>query len=198
MCISLAILLPILTSAGFVPLCVYFVKRWVQHEFDAKLEVQKSQLTQDSAIKIEKLRSELQITSIRYSRVFEKTAETITEAYAKLLALNDAIAAYVIQPIKPPEAPTSTLRDEVAKAGREFLEFYRPRKIFLPESTARRFDEFELKVRSTFGQMEIMVVPRGSITNADQKKQSDDVWMEAIKFTQQEAPLLLALLEKGI
>ena len=74
------------------------LKNVIEHEYNEKLETHKAQLRSESDIAIERLKSLLQIAAsernVRYSRVFERTAESVAQIYAKLLAFLDAVEHY--------------------------------------------------------------------------------------------------------
>ena len=118
------------------------LKASIQHEYDQKLETHKAQLKSQTEAEIVRLKAQLEIAAaernVQYSRVFEKTAEVIAQTYQKLLELSQAADAYT-QLLEPSDDPS---RKELAQAfqqkAREFLDYFQPKKIYLPKETAER------------------------------------------------------------
>lgn len=117
------------------------LKASIQHEYDQKLETHKAQLKSQTEAEIIRLKAQLEIAAaernVRYSKVFEHTAEVIATTYAKLLALKDAADDYT-QPL----APSDPNREEAAKRyqqkAAEFLHYFLPNKIYIPRETSER------------------------------------------------------------
>lgn len=171
------------------------LKSAIQHEYDQKLETFKAKIKSEADISIEQLKSQLQIAAaernIRYSRVFERTAETVAEAYEKLIALNDAIADYTKPFEFESDPPKSERRKVVSERYQESLKFFRPRRIYLKMETADQVEKFH-------NQLYKVVVTFASQVEANPKGGEEylDVWMETSKFVATELPKLLGLLER--
>jgi hypothetical protein len=71
------------------------IKSAIQYEYDQKLETHKAQLQAESDIEIEKFKSQLQIVAaernLRFSHIFQHTAEAIVKIYQLLLELLRAV-----------------------------------------------------------------------------------------------------------
>src|SRR5712664_4066698 len=71
------------------------LKNSIRAEYEEKLETHKAQLKCESDKEIERLRAQLQIASaernVQYSRVFDQTAEIISETYSRLWVFMNAI-----------------------------------------------------------------------------------------------------------
>lgn len=192
-----------LTFSGLLTGAIVFLsKNWIaerlknaiKHEYDQKLETHKAQLKAVSDVELEHLRSRLHVAaserSIRLSKIFEETAETVAATYAKLIALSDAVASYVNVATWEGEPSKAEKRKFVGEKYQEFLDYFRPRRLFIPKDTAKRIDEFHRKLaemtREFFWKVE----------KEDGGKRGDlDVWMKTHETMQQEVPQLLDLLE---
>ncbi len=154
-------IITILSSGALSSVLVFLFRNWIserikasiQHEYDQKLETHKAQLKAESEVSIEKLKSQLQIVAsernIKLTRVFEQQAVTIAEIYSKLVALIAAIEEYT----KIMEFENSPSKAErrlvVADKMKELLEYYRPRRIYLPKETQSNIDVFYKRLHLT-------------------------------------------------
>jgi hypothetical protein len=108
-----------LGTGGLLAILGFFARHWIidrlassiKHEYDKELETH---------------RAELQIANLRFTRVFDKTADNIAVIYEKLLTLLDATEDY-----------TTDIKaiDKLKLAAEDFYSFYRIKKIYLPKAT---------------------------------------------------------------
>ncbi len=173
------------------------LKNAIKHEYDEKLETHKAQLKSQSDVSIERLKSQLQVTAaernVRYSKIFERTAETVAETYKRLLAFQDAVASYT-HPMTWEGEPSKAEKRKVAgNKYREFLDYYRPNCLFLPKETERRIDEFHPKLHSMA--LEFMW---GVEEGGDRSDPEKNTWMKAHDFMSKEVPPLLNLLKDDL
>ena len=177
------------------------LKNAIKHEYDEKLETHKAQLKSQSDVSIERLKSQLQVTAaernVRYSKIFERTAETVAETYKKLLAFHDAVAAYT-SPIEwQGDPPKAERRKIVGEKYKEFLDYYRPNCLFLPKETEKRIDEFYPKLHSMA--VEFMWGIEEGRDRIERKTNPDkDTWIKAMDFMNKEVPPLLNLLKDDL
>ncbi len=177
------------------------LKNAIKHEYDEKLETHKAQLKSQSDVSIERLKSQLQVTAaernVRYSKIFERTAETVAETYKRLLAFHDAVASYT-SPVEWQGEPTKAEKRKIAgDRYKEFLDFYRPNCLFLPKETERRIDEFYPKLHSMA--VEFMWGIEEGRDRVDRKTNPDkDTWIKAMDFMNKEVPPLLNLLKDDL
>ena len=96
---------------------------------------------------IERLRHELQLNTIRFTRLHEKVAETVAEVYALLRAYLYAVADYtrVWESVNEPLTKAQR-RDLVQQRIKEFREYFGKRQIFLPRDVTTRIREFDEKL----------------------------------------------------
>ncbi len=145
-------------SALLTAALVFLTKNWISErlkgaiksEYEEKLETHKAQLKAQNDTQLEHFKSQLHIAaserSIRLTRVFEKTVETVAVTYEKLLAFHDAVAAYT-SIFEWPDGPSKEERRKIlADKYSDFLNYYRPRSPFLPKRTASRIDDFHAKL----------------------------------------------------
>lgn len=183
--------LSLITGGSASALVVWLARNWIserlknsiKHEYDAKLETLKSQLQLAAAER-----------SIRYSKVFEETASTISKTYELLLRATDAVTAYTSLFESETGGTKAERRKIVAARLEEFGTYYRPRKPYLPKPTARQIDVLWQKLHGT--SLEFMFkVEQGHDNPSDRKTVEDDPWIKAHNFMSKEVPPILDLLE---
>ena len=195
-------LVTVISSLGLSGALIWLSKSWVserlkdaiKHEYDQKLVAFEAQLKSESECAIERLRSQLQVAAaernVRYTRIFERTAETVAETYAKLVALGDAVAAYTRPLELASDPPQSARRKMVWARYMESFDYFRPRRIFLPTETADQIERFHQTLRSAVYKFACDVEGISEGRHADL-----DVWNETVVFVEKELPKLRALLE---
>ena len=89
------ILTAVVTTVGVNGLSVFVFQKWFEHRLARELETHKARLQSQTETEIVRLKAQLQIAAaernVRYSKVFEHTAEVIPELYKKLISLSDAV-----------------------------------------------------------------------------------------------------------
>lgn len=206
-------IITILSSAGVSALLtaalVFLAKNWVSErlkgaiksEYDQQLETHKSQLKAQSDTQLEQFKAQLHIAaaerSIRLTRVFEKTVETVAGTYERLLGFHDAVAAYT-SIIEWQGGPSKEERRKIVseKYG-AFLDYYRPRRPFLPKRTVVSVDDFRAKLHKISLDFMWGVEKEGDARRA-RRGEDKDTWMEAHKFMTEEVPPILTLLEDDL
>lgn len=153
--------------------------------FEAKLKA-----TSDAAI--ERLKSDLQLRTIeyqvRFSRLHEKSAETIAETYALLRRYLFAVADYV-KVFEPAGDKTKNERREILNnALMEFRNYFGPRQIFLPKESAKKVKELDEKLFSAAQHFARTI--DGKETTA-----SSEDWLRAFDSINKDIPPVLDLLE---
>ena len=205
----LTILTSLVASGLLSAALLWLTKNWIserlknaiKHEYDEKLETHKAQLKSQSDVSIERLKSQLQIAAternVRYSKIFERTAETVAETYKRLLAFHDAVASYT-NPVTWEGEPTKVeKRKVVGDRYVEFLDYYRPNCLFLPKETEGRINEFYPKLHSMA--VEFMWGVEQNRDQIDRKTNPDkDTWTKAMDFMNKEVPPLLNLLKDDL
>src|SRR5439155_4390755 len=174
------------------------LKNAIKHEYDEKLESHKAQLKAESDTTLERLKSQLQVAAaerqVRYSRVFERTAETAATTYQKLLAFHDAVGRYTSAFEWADTPPKEERRKIVGERYQEFLDYFRPRRLYLPKETSRRLNDLHNKLHSAAVDF-MFNVEQGGDERRRRKDPDRDTWIEVDKFMREEVPKLLELLE---
>ena len=202
---ALTILSSLLASGLLSAALLWLTKNWIserlknaiKHEYDEKLETHKAQLKSQSDVSIERLKSQLQVTAaernVRYSKIFESTAETVAETFKRLLAFQDAVGSYT-NPMTWEGEPNKAEKRKIAgEKYKEFLDYYRPNCFFLPKETERRIDEFHSKLHSVA--VEFMWGVEQGMDKSDPEK---NTWIKAMDFMGKEVPPLLNLLKDDL
>jgi hypothetical protein len=172
------------------------MKNAIKHEYDEKLETHKAQLKSQTEIEIEQLKSQLQIAAaernIRYTKIFERTAEATAETYSKLLALLGAFEHYTMAWENENTPPKADRRQVVSKRLEEFFGYYRPNRLFLPKETVIKIEEFVKKLHGMT--VEFMI---GVEQGMDSHRNDPDrnTWIKTMDFMSKEVPPLLTILE---
>lgn len=152
-----------------------------------------SELKAKADVTIEQLKNELQLKTIehqiRFSRLHEKSAETIAETYSLLQSYLHAVADYVKVFEMTGEKSKAMRRDAVNAALKEFREYFVKRQIFLPKETARRIRELDEKLYQSAQHFAIKI--EGRETTA-----STEDWMKAFSSVNEEIPPILERLEE--
>ncbi len=180
------------------------IKNAIKHEYDAKLETHKAQLKSESDVSVERLKAQLQIAAsernTRFTKTFEVIAETVAETYKRLLALNDAVSSYLSIFGFQGDPSKADRRKIVADKMFEFVDYYRPRRLFLPPATTQRIDDLRKKLHMTTLEFKYGVEEDGDTRRrrANPLAENDiDTWMKAHDFMSTEVPTILALLEEA-
>lgn len=108
----------------------------IQHEYAVKLEELRGKLKSESDQDIEKLKAGFQVLAaernVRYSRTFDRIAETVASVYAKLIALNGA-AHNCTMLMEEDDSKRAEQQRAFQETAADFLDYYVPRKIYLPK-----------------------------------------------------------------
>lgn len=152
-----------------------------------------SDLTAKTNATIEQLKNDLQLKAIehevRFTRLHEKSADTITEAYSLLQSYLQAVEDYV--KILEPRAGGLTKperREKVNLALKDFRSYFGKRQIFLPKETAMRMRELDSKLFNLAQHFAI------TIEGQEETARSSD-WMQAVTAVNVDIQPLLVLLE---
>jgi hypothetical protein len=129
------------------------LKGAIKSEYDQKLETHKAQLKAQSDVSLEEFKAKLQLAAsernIRLTRVFEDTVDAISGTYSRLLALSDAVAHYTTIVEWGNTPPKEERRKIVGQTYKELLDFYRPRRPFLPKKVIQKIDELRTRLDKT-------------------------------------------------
>lgn len=195
-------------SALLTAAIVFLAKNWIserikgaiKNEYDLQLESHKSKLKSESDTQIEQFKAQLHIAaaerSIRLTRVFEKTVETVAGTYERLLWFHDAVAEYTSIVEFESTPPKEERRKILAEKYQDFLLFYRPRRPFLPKRTVSSIDDFRAKLHKT--SLDFMWKVEKRELRATQGKDHVDTWFEAHQFMTEKVPPILSLLEDDL
>jgi hypothetical protein len=118
------------------------IKGQIKAEYDGQLEILKSKLKSESDVAVERLRSQLSIAAaerqFRFSKLHEKRADAIAEAYALLKRFVSALADYVKVVESAGDLSREDRNKRVIETGNAFLLYYSSKKIFIPVSVAKK------------------------------------------------------------
>lgn len=156
-------LITILSSVGISALLsaalIFLAKSWmlerlknaIKHEYDEKLETHKAQL---KLLEAER--------SIRLTRVFEKTAETIATTYAKLWAFHKAVEDCTQRGDHSDFAQNQELERNIQSKYADVLQYFLPHKIYFPKDTAKRIIYFLNTGQSASGAFRVILASKGN------------------------------------
>jgi hypothetical protein len=190
----------ILTSFATSAALVWLTKTWIserlknaiKHEYDQKLETHKIQLKAQADVSIERLKSELATSAaqrnVRFSRVFERTAETIAETYARLWAFYDAVGDYT-SIVQSDDNPQADRRKVATEKYNQFAEYYFPRRLFFQKDTTVKIENCFRSLDHTMRRFMVEVERKGA------KFDTALEWTNAVKVLTHEIPPLLSMLE---
>jgi hypothetical protein len=206
-------ILTLLSSVGISALLtaalIFLTKNWIgerikgaiKNEYDQKLETHKAQLKAQSDVSLEEFKAKLQLAAsernIRLTRVFEDTVETISGTYSRLLAFHDAVGHYTSIVEYSSTPPKEERRRTVGQKYGELLNFYRPRRPFLPKAIVKRVDDLRSRLDRTAIDFMFGVEQDGD-SRAIRRGEDKDTWLAAHKFMTEEIPPLLELLDDDL
>ena len=179
---ALTILTSLVASGAFTGALIWLTKSWIserlknsiKHEYDQRLAAFQAQLKAEHDTELERLRADLQIAAserqIRYQKLHEKVAETVAQTYALLQNLYGTVGTYVSDGGWSSDPSDDELRKMIGGAIKEFRDYYRPRRIYLPKELAKQVDEFERNLAS--------ITRRHTRIQEAQGKMADDKWLE--------------------
>jgi hypothetical protein len=151
-----------------------------------------SELTAKANATIEQVKNDLQLKAIehqvRFTRLHEKSAETITEAYSLLQSYLQAVDDYV-KILEPRGGLTKPERRErVNLALKDFRSYFGKRQIFLPKETAMRMRDLDNKLYDLAHHFAMTI-------EGQEETASPTNWMQAVTAVNDDIPPLLVLLE---
>lgn len=147
-----------------------------------------------AGVLLENLRAHHQLAAaernVRYSRVFEEMALTISQTYAKLVIFRDAVDHYTQPPVVQPHTPSLEERHKIVRDSyQDFKAYYSARRLFLPRKTAEQIDTFAQILVNASNLMR-------SVQQSENRPESDSKhWADAWMTVQDKIPELLAKLE---
>jgi hypothetical protein len=208
-------LITVITSAGVSALLtaviVFLAKNWISErlrgairsEYEQKLETHKAQLKAQNDTQLEHFKAQLQVAaserSIRLTRVFETTVDTVAGTYERFLAFHDAVGSYISIFEYKSDPSKEERRKIVASRYTEFLDYYRPRRPFLPKRTVLSIEDFCAKLHKITVNFMIGVEQGGDERRAQRGVAKDkDTWIESYETFTEEIPPILALLEDDL
>ena len=152
--VASAVFSSLLTSAALTGTLLWLTKTWIgervkndiKYQYDQKLESHKAQLKADQEVAIENCRADLRIAAFehetRFAELHAKRAEIVAETYARLQDLVYLVADYVKIVETSADPPHEERRIKANDALKEFGDYYRPKRIYLPGDTEKRIDDF--------------------------------------------------------
>lgn len=161
------------------------------------VEAYKNQLEAQSAMALERLRSDLQILAARrnveYSRIHEKRLEIISELAGKIRDFHEKVTAYVSAWEVAGGQTKEERRNLAVAALTEFNKYFLPRRFFLPKKTAQKIEAFRSGLDKLSIDFMFYVEQRREVKNDPDKELN--VWREANEYTEEKAPILIDELE---
>jgi hypothetical protein len=164
----------------------------IKYKYEKEIETHKANLKRDYDVQIEQLRAQLQIAAternVRFSKIFDRIAETIAETYEKLADLKDAID--VMQCSNPQSGQNQAHQEALANVRTklaEFRDFFVRNKIYIPNPTS----ELIWKYYSFLHSQHVTFIHAKSFPQGEAPK---DMWEHLIKLNE-ETPKLLNMLQ---
>jgi hypothetical protein len=192
----------LVTSGALTATLLWLTKTWIgervkndiKHQYDQKLETHKAELKAEQDVAIEQLKADLRIAAFehetRFVQLHAKRAEVVAETYARLQDLVHFVADYVKIIETSADPPHEERRIKVNAALKEFNEYYRPNRIYLPGDTETRIDDL---VKGMFHVAQSFA--RG-VEHGEDEKTGKDSWWDADEWMESKAKPLFAELKK--
>ncbi|HEU6448465.1 MAG TPA: hypothetical protein VFV23_08515 [Verrucomicrobiae bacterium] len=196
----------LITSGALSAALVFLLRGWIsqrlkssiQHEYDQKLETHKAKLSAESEIAIEHLKSQLQIAAaernIKLTKIFEQQAEVIAEVFAKLVRLIASIEEYTAIMTYEGTPSMAERRKKVGERMTDFVDYYHPKKVFLPAPTQKRIDAFvkELNLKT------IMFMRKVEQGRERAQSPEEDTWFQTMNFMNKDVAQIMADLDQEL
>ena len=171
-------------------------KAVLKSHYDEKLETHKAQLNSQSQTELARFQSQLAIAAaernVQYSRVFEKTADIIAETYGKLLAMKNAADDYTQLMGTPSDSARQKIVEAFREKERDLMEYFLPRKIYIPKETAEKIWIFSNAVN--YATMQFTMAMAAARSQVREPDSYGKLFNNFIK-TSDELPKLLEALE---
>ena len=211
---ALTLLLSILASGTLSSVLIWLSKTWlserlknaIQHEYNAKLETLRVQLKCQSEKELEQFKAQLKVESdrdtegfkarlqipaaerqIRYSHVFELTAEVLANLYANLIDLNAAVLEFNSPSINNADRPR--LQQVAQQRGDELRAYYIPRQIYIPKNTQQSISKYLNLLYGFAHKSSLLRLMPSTAVNWESRCQ------EVTSIQDQQLPALLSLLQ---
>ena len=145
------VIVSVLGSGTLSGLTALIVTERIKAAFAKDLETHKSKLNEETLDKIERLKSELHIStaqnSFRFSKTFEETAKVIAAIYEKLVALRRLVELHRMTP--PSEAARKRQILQLLRADTTaFVEYFSPHEIYLEKGTSEKVREVYIELKT--------------------------------------------------
>lgn len=89
------VVISLLTSVGANGLIAFVFEKWFEHQYEKKLAEHTARLSLSNDREVAELKHKLELAAaernFRFSRVFDRTADTIEKTYKQLLELQNAV-----------------------------------------------------------------------------------------------------------
>jgi hypothetical protein len=192
------VLASVTVSTTLSVLLVWLTKTWISErfrssikgEYDQKLETHKAQLKAQSDVEIEKLRSQLSISTaehqVRFANLHEKRAEVIATTYSLLRELFNKLRDYIKIYETDRDQPKEQRREVTIEAIKAFRDYVEPNIIFFPVNTAEKLDNIDSQLVNAFNEF-VIKVERG--------RDAGDNWLGIVKRVGTEIPPAMRELE---
>jgi hypothetical protein len=140
---------------------------------------------------LEAFKARLQVAAaerqIRYSHVFELTAEVLANLYAKLIDLNAAVLEFNSPAIDNADRPR--LQQVAQQKGDELRAYYIPRQIYIPKKTQRSISKHLNMLYGFAHKSSLLRLMPSTAANLESRCQ------EATSIQDEQLPALLSLLQ---
>lgn len=191
-------------TLSVVGILLYLFKNWlliklraaIQSEYDAQLATVKAKHDRELELFKAQLEYAASARNIRMTRAFDETVDTISETYKKLLAFKESVRLYTSLVEYPSMGTREERRDRVVEKYNELLNYYAPRKPFLPKRTVDSIDAFLVQLGERFKKF-MLDVDRAQPTSGESTK-SIDTWTDSHDYMTKDVPPILVFLEEDM
>jgi hypothetical protein len=165
------IVLAIGGNSALLAVLAYIVSRFVEKHFQREIIKFQSELKLSTDSEIEKFKSELQRQTlehqVRFSRLHQETASTIAETYNLLQRLFATAQEHTRSHDIIGLVATEETHKKVITAYSEFLDYFKPRQIFLPMEVVNNIQVFCQMLDKAITDFEENIRPGMNATGAD-------------------------------
>jgi len=183
--------------------CLAWLTRSVlQHWLTKDVESFKADLLQQFAVQNERLRHDLQTRAIEhqvsFSKLHERRADVVAEAYAKLVEAYWAMQSFASIVEWKGEPSKLEKYQEAMNKSTDYFRYFDKNRIFLPADVCEELDAFSQGMRTEAVGFGVWLQTEAQFSGGQFGKEKHDAWQKAWKYFENEAPKARAVLEEEL
>ena len=188
-------------NAALIAAVAWLARSVMQNWLAKDVEAFKTALVREAALENERLRHDLHTQAIEhqvsFSKLHERRAEVVAEAYAKLVEAYWALQSFtsIVEWAGEP-SKLEKYQEAMNKSG-EYFRYFDKNRIFLPAALCQKLDTFMQGMRTEAVGFGVWVQTEAQYQGKFGKEKFE-AWQKAWKYFENEAPPARTLLEEEL